>query len=186
MHIFRENKRQRVSVTRSHAPGLESRTLPPRSPVLFPGEEGGGGSWKAVVPPNASHGATWGKVQTCCNITEKLMLPKISSQHPSRPSPQVAAARGNASLLPSPSTLGSSYWESPWLGLNAVDPWQSATQWRLVQSLRHGQNILMLAAGKVKEFSVRGGEMMGRRQQHPLANPPVREKRKRFATAKGW
>lgn len=44
----------------------------------------------------------------------------------------------------------------------------------------------MLAAGKVKEVSVRAREMTGQQQQHPLANPLAGEKQTGFAIAKGW
>lgn len=111
---------------------------------------------------------------------------QISSQRPSQLSPWAAAAQGDASLLLFPSTTGSGYWESPWLGLSPADPWQSVTQWQLVRSLRHSHNILMLAAGKVKEVSTRGRETMGQQQRHPLANPPAGEKQTGFAIAKGW
>ena len=74
-------------MSQSHAAvlrGKKSCTPPPRSPVLFPAEEGGGGSWKVVVP-NAGHGATRGKVQTCRNIKEKLVFPRSPASIPARP-----------------------------------------------------------------------------------------------------
>lgn len=82
--------------------------------------------------PNTGDGATQGKVQTHHNIKEKLIPPnseQISSHHPT---PQVATARGDASLLLSPSMMGSSDWEPPWLGLSLADPRQLVTQRQLV------------------------------------------------------
>lgn len=75
-------------MSQSHAAALRGKkscTLPPRSPVLFPAEEGGGGGiWKVVVP-NAGHGATRGKVQTCRNMKEKLVFPRSPASIPACP-----------------------------------------------------------------------------------------------------
>lgn len=78
--------------------------------------------------PNTGHGVTQGKVQIRCNITEKLVLPKSRAHLQPASQSIVPAARGDASLLLSPSEMGSSYRESLWLGLIVAIGYPAATR----------------------------------------------------------
>lgn len=81
-----------------------------------------------MVVTKTGHSGTRGKVQTHCNMKEKLMLPKFQANlhHIPKPSPQ-----DDATLLLFPPMMGTSR-ESPRLGLSPADPWQSVTQRQLV------------------------------------------------------